>query len=492
MSKRTFYRPLAIAVIGLLTLGVSPVDRLRADSQGRPKASNNSLQSGHWREAQSCGVACGYMLARLLGRDLDYEDAVKAIPIEDGGTSLSGLKEGLEAMGVSTTIWRAKPKDIDRMTMPVIAHMLPRREASNSVGHFLLVLQIDDRSVRYVEPNYAASIETVPRNQFLRGWSGYLVAPQPGKTVFERLLEFALWGVFATTISIGGFPEIRSIMRRVRAGWKRHQLLLVACVLGSSCLAPGCAASRPILGSPFDVTEQRARTQDLSRLVAWSTEADLGALPRDGAAEALFRIENQSGGEVRLHLGSPTCRCSEARLEKETLKAGESTNVRMVMRSRPRQAGPANAHVYLEAEGGKWAEMLSVHAVELGANFSDYTYVLGGKTPAASSVSVVGNVFLKVATGRAKVDVPLVGTGLESVLRIRDLHFGPPIEMPGCVCRECAFTVDLNPKAKAIDERREVILPVSVDVDGEKSAQRVRLTILPSERPLVSQAKSTP
>ncbi len=123
--------------------------------------------------------------------------------------------------------------------------------------------------------------------------------------------------------------------------------------------------------------------------------------------------------------------------------------------------------------------MLSVHAVELGANFSDYTYVLGGKTPAASSVSVVGNVFLKVATGRAKVDVPLVGTGLESVLRIRDLHFGPPIEMPGCVRRECSFTVDLNPKAKAIDERREVILPVSVDVDGEKSAHSVRVTILP-------------
>jgi Peptidase C39 family/Protein of unknown function (DUF1573) len=492
MSTRPFYRPLAITLISILSLSISIVDRLKADISVSPKAANNLLQNGHWREAQSCGVACGYMLARLLGRDLDYEDAVEAIPIEDGGTSLSGLKDGLKALGVSTAIWRATPKDLDRLTMPVIAHMLPRREASNSVGHFLLVLQIDDRSVRYIEPNYAASIETVPRNQFLRGWSGYLVAPESGKTIFECWLEFALWGVFATSISIGGFPEIRSIMVRVRASWKRDQLFLVACVLGSTCLAPGCAASRPILSSSFDVTEQRARTQDMSRLVAWSTEADLGVLPRDGAAEALFRIDNQSRGEVRLHLGSPTCRCSEARIEKEILKAGESTNVHMVMRSRPRQAGPANAHVYLEAEGGKWAEMLSVHAVELGANFSDYTYVIGDKAPAARSVSVVGNVFLKAATTRAKVDVTLVGTGLESVLRIRDSHWGPPIEMPGCVCRECAFTVELNPKANAIDERREVILPVSVDVGGEKSAHRVRLTILPSGRSPISQAKWTP
>ncbi len=218
MSKRTFYRPLAIAVIGLLTLGVSLVDRLRADSQGRPKASNNSLQSGHWREAQSCGVASAYMLARLLGREIDYRDAVAAIPIEGGGSSLLALQQGLQTMGLSAAILKAQPAELDRMAMPVIAHMLPRREASNSVGHFLLVLHVDDHFVRYIEPSYAASIETVPRNQFLRCWSGYLVAPESGKTVFERLLEFALWGVFATTISIGGFPEIRSIMRRVRAG----------------------------------------------------------------------------------------------------------------------------------------------------------------------------------------------------------------------------------------------------------------------------------
>jgi predicted double-glycine peptidase len=492
MSKLTTSRPLVITLISLLSLGISAVERLEAETPGRPKGSDAALKSRHWREAQSCGVACGYMLARLLGHDLDYKDAVDAIPIEEDGTSLSGLKDGLEAMGVSTTILRAKPKDLDRITMPVIVHMLPHREASNSVGHFLLVLKIDDRSVTYVEPNYAASIETVARSQFLRSWSGYVVATRSRKTVFERWFELVLWGVFAASISIGGFPEFRSILRRARASWKRHYVLLVAGLVGSACLAPGCAPSHPIPNSIVDVAARRVGPSDVPRLVAWNTEADLGVLPRDGAAEAIFRIENQGDAKVRLHLGSPSCRCSQAHIENETLRAGESTNVHMVMRSRPRQAGPADAQVYLEAEGGKWAEALSVHSVELGANFADYTYVIGGPPSAPRSVSVVGNVFLKASTAQVEMDVPLVGERLESVLRIRDRRLGPPTEMRGCVRRECAFTVELKAQTNDVDERRELILPITIMIDGVKSAHRVRLTILPSKNLPIAQAKRTP
>jgi predicted double-glycine peptidase len=470
---------------------MSVVERLEAETPDVPKGRDSALKSRHWREAQSCGVACGYMLARSLGRDIDYDEAAQAIPIKNGGTSLLELKEGLQALGVSTSIRRAKPKELDQIEMPVIAHLLPRRETNNAVGHFLLVLQIDDRLVRYIEPNYAASIETVPRNQFLRCWSGYIVAPTARKARSERWLEFAMWVVFATSISIGTFPEVHSILGRIRTSWKRNQLLLVVAAVGSVCVAPGCAASRPIPSARLDVKEGRPGTEDVSRLVAWNTEADLGALPPEGTAEALFRIENQGATDVRLHLGTPTCRCSEARIEQNTLKPGESTNVHMVMRSRPRQAGPANAGVYLEAEGGRWAEMLSVHAVELGANFSDYTYVLGGSSSASSSICVVGNVFLSAPKDLARVEVPLAGTGLESALRIDDLRLEPPIEISGCVCRKCVFTVKLNSKA-AVAERREVILPVAVDINGAKSSHPVRLTILPSGHIPVSQAKWTP
>jgi hypothetical protein len=491
MDHLRIYRPIVIAVTSLVAFCGSDAGRVDAEASLGSKTGNPSVETRHWREAQSCGVACGYMLARLVGQDVDYKDAIAAIPIESGGTSLLALQKGLRTMGVSTTILKAKPTELDRTAMPVIAHMLPRHETSSSIGHFLLVLQIDDHFVRYVEPNYAASIETVPRNQFLRCWTGYLVVPKSRKSVSERCLEFVLWSVFAITISMGGLSQARWILGRIRTrGQPRHALFFMS-VFCASCVVPGCTALRPAINPTFDLSVRRPEPQDMSGLVAWNTEADLGALPRDGAAEAQFRIENQGDAEVRLHLGSPTCRCSQARIERETLKAGEWTNVRMVMRSRPDQAGPMDARVYLEAERGRWAEMLSVHAVELGANFPPYTYVVGGP-PRSRSASVVGDLFLKDSKTIAKVDVPLVGTGLESLLVIRDQRVGPPIEMPGCVRRECSFTIVMRSKADRIDQRREVMIPLSVSVDGEKSTNHVRLTILPTDRPRDRAARKFP
>jgi hypothetical protein len=378
------------------------------------------------------------------------------------------------------------------MAMPVIAHMLPRREATDAVGHFLLVLRVDDHSVRYVEPNYAASIETVPRNQFLRCWSGYLVAPTPRKAVSESCFEFALCTLFATTISLGVFPRTRSCVRRRLESWKLSSMLFLVGLAGASCLAPGCAATPLSFHAPPAASLSRPETVHWPRLVAWNTDADLGALPPDGAAEALFRIENQGDSEVRLHLGSPTCRCSEARIEREALKPGESTNIHMVMRSKPRQAGPADARVYVEAEKGPWAEVLSVHAVQLGANLPDYTYAIGASSPASRKASVVGNVFLKGSASVVKVDVPLSATGLESLLIIRDLRVGSPTQMPGYVRRDCSFTVELNSKTALVKERREVALPVSVTVDGQTTLHHVRLAVLPSARSAGTLARSFP
>ncbi|HEV8000126.1 MAG TPA: cysteine peptidase family C39 domain-containing protein [Planctomycetaceae bacterium] len=471
---QTSHRLLATAFISLFALGASDIDSHEAKKWDR-RNPDISLDRAHWREAQSCGVACAYMLARLGGRDVDYTDAVAAIPIGGGGSSLAAVQTGLGTMGVSAAVLKAKPAELDRMAMPVIAHLLPRRETSNSVGHFLLLLQVDDQFVRYIEPSYATSIEMVPRSQFLRSWSGYLVAPTPAKTRFERNAELALWILLAISMSIGSFPIVRAILVRVRRTQKRVLLFSLG-VIGSGCLCSGCVA---LHSSSGDGSERPLGPQHLARLVAWNTEADVGALPRDGAAEALFRIENIGAAEVRLSLGSPTCRCSQARLEKEFLEPGESTNVRMLMRSRPRQAGPADAQVYVEADGAAWAETLSIHGIELGGNFPDYTYLVGGPAPARTA-SVGGTVFLKSPQTIPKISVPLTGD-LGAGLTIRDLVIGAPTQMSDCVRRDCSFTVELNPKVRSIYERRELILPVLLNIDGEVSTHPVRLTVLPSQ-----------
>lgn len=481
-SVQTSHRLLATAFLSLFALGASDIDSREAEKWNSLKSNNISVDRAHWREAQSCGVACAYMLARLLGQDVDYTDAVAAIPIEGGGSSLLAVQTGLRTMGVSAAILKAKPAELDRMAMPVIAHLVPRRETSNSVGHFLLLLQVDDRFVRYIEPNYATSIETVPRSQFLRSWSGYLVAPNPAKTRFERS-AVALWIVLAISISIGSFAIVRAVIDRVR-GMEKRMVPFIIGMIGFNCLAPGCVALHP---SSSDGPERPIEPQHIVRLVAWNTEADVGALPRDGAAEALFRIENIGDAEVRLHLGSPTCRCSQARLEKDSLEPGESTNVRMRMRSRPRQAGPADAQVYVEADGAVWAETLTVHGIELGGNFPDYSYVIGGPVPVRTA-SVGGTLFLKSPREIPKISIELTA-GLESLLTIHDLVIGAPTQMPDCVRRDCSFTIELNPQIRSIDERRELTLPVLLNIDGEVSTHPVRLTVLPSQRSLAKPAR---
>jgi predicted double-glycine peptidase len=477
-----------LALIAIVATAITFV-RTRGEAQtggSRQFDQREAAHNHHWREAQSCGVACGYMLARLLGREVTYDDAVAAIPVEQGGSSLLALQKGLATLGVSATVLQAKPRDLEHLATPLIAHVLPRRETSNAVGHFLLVLQIDDRAVRYIEPNYAASIETVPRSQFVRCWTGYVILPESRIMAAQRRLEFALWGVIAASVSIGSFPLIRWGLRHRPAFWWRRAGSL-ACLL-VSCVMLGCSTQLANVGlpveqsaSPADGIVAKTPSSDALRLVAWNTEADIGVLPRDGAAEGIFRIENQGNFSVRLHLGSPTCRCSEARLEQETLVAGASTSVHMMMRSRSRQAGPADARVYIEAEGGCWAEALSVHAIELGANFPNYTYMVGGSTKVARTASIVGTLFLEASSSEPKVDVPLAGTGLESVLVVQDIRVGPPVETSGYVRRECSFSLGINQQKNVAKKRQEVVLPVRVTIDGEVSTYPLRVSILPAD-----------
>jgi hypothetical protein len=486
MLSTTFHRRWALIAIVASAITFIRTHGEASTGGSRQVDARGTAHNHHWREAQSCGVACGYMLARLLGSEITYDDAVAAIPIEKGGSSLLGLQEGLAALGVSATVLRAKPRDLDHFATPLIAHVLPRRETNNAIGHFLLVLQIDDRSVRYIEPNYAASIETVSRSQFVRCWSGYLILPESRKMSSHRRLEVALWCVIAASVSIGGFPLARWALCHRPAFLRRRAQSLASLLV--SCLTLGCSALPANVGrsvqrsaSSADRIVARTPSPDALRLVAWNTEADLGVLPRDGAAEGLFRIENQGNSTVRLHLGSPTCRCTEARLEQETLVAGASTSVHMMMRSRPRHAGPADARVYVEAEGGSWAEALSVHAIELGANFPNYTYMIGGRAKVARTASIVGTLFLKASSSEPKVDVPLGGTGLESVLVVQDIRVGRSVETSNYVRRECSFTLGVNPQDNVAQKRQDVLLPVRVTVDGEVLTYPIRVSILPAD-----------
>ena len=147
------------------------------------------------------------------------------------------------------------------------------------------------------------------------------------------------------------------------------------------------------------------------QLVIGSTEVDLGILPKEGEATARFWVENQGDDSVRLNLGVPTCRCTQATIEKSLLRPGEATSIRMAMRSRPDAAGPSDAQVYLTAEG-QMGRNPRIHGIQWGARFPEYRYLVGGPTP-SHRATITGSLYLRNAATTCRIDPSLAKTGME-------------------------------------------------------------------------------
>jgi hypothetical protein len=467
-----------IFIYSLLAFALCASDRLSAEPQAAQVLGARPEEVHHWREGQSCGVACGYLLARLLGREISYEDAVKAIPIHSGGTSLERLKKGLAQLGVEASVVRAKPGDIDSLRMPVIVHTLSRQEGSGQMGHFLLVLDISDHFVRYIEPNYAASIEKVTRNEFVRCWTGYLIMPKYRTSRAEWGIDAILSVILGATVVVGFRRDASVIVARMRPRLKRS-IATVGLVLLIAGLSSGCEQTPLSLVPSAAIAGAKRRVYRPCQLVIGSTEVDLGILPKEGEATARFWIENQGDESVRLNLGAPTCRCTKATMEKSLLRPGEATWIRMSMRSRPDVAGPSDAQVYLTAEGQKWAETLHIHGIQWGARFPEYRYLVGGPTP-SQTATITGSLYIRDAATMCRIAPSLAKTGLENALEIRDVQIGEPIAFPGYVERKCSFSVALRAAAGPLLVRRQVSLPISVRLGDTVTTREVCLSVLPT------------
>jgi hypothetical protein len=467
-----------IVIYSLLAFALCASARLSAESQAAHGLGARPEEVHHWREAQSCGVACGYLLARLLGREISYDDAVKAIPIHSGGTSLEGLKEGLDQLGVEALVVRVKPGDVDALRMPVIVHTLSRQEGSGQVGHFLLVLDISDHFVRYIEPNYAASIEKVTRNEFVRCWTGYMIIPKHRTTRADWGIDAILSVILGATVVMGFRRDASAILARMRPRLKRS-IATVGLALLIAGLSSGCEQNPLSLVPGSAIEGAKRRRYRPCQLVIGSTEVDLGILPKEGEATARFWIENQGDDSVRLNLGAPTCRCTTATTEKSLLRPGEATWIRMAMRSRLNAAGPSDAQVYLTAEGQKWAETLRIHGIQWGARFPEYRYLVGGPTP-SHTATITGSLYLRDAATTCRIAPSLAKTGLEKALEIRDVQIGEPIAFPGYVERKCSFSVALRAAAAPLMVQRLVSLPISVRLDDTATTQEVCLSVLPA------------
>jgi peptidase C39-like protein len=163
--------PALTAVVGLAIGLIGVASNAQEPNVGTSPASQEDGLI--WRTANKCGQNCIYMLLKLRGASVRYDDVERRLPIAGEGTTLVALRDCLRSFGVASHIVRGTPEALVRANMPLIAHW---DEEGAPVGHFVVIMAANARGVQYLDGT-TAIIASLPMPEFQKKWSGYLLTP---------------------------------------------------------------------------------------------------------------------------------------------------------------------------------------------------------------------------------------------------------------------------------------------------------------------------
>src|SRR4051812_42235500 len=73
----------------------------------------------HWREMKNCGVCSSYLLCRLHGIEVNYDQLRAEVPVTEWGSSLYDMKYACRRHGLDDAeVLRLGPKDLDDTLPP--------------------------------------------------------------------------------------------------------------------------------------------------------------------------------------------------------------------------------------------------------------------------------------------------------------------------------------------------------------------------------------
>lgn len=78
----------------------------------------------------TCGIDCLYVAARLLGQKADLNEIAEAAGLTREGTSMKGLKDAAQAIGLNAVGVEVTDKSVDQIKPPAILHLTSK--------HFIL------------------------------------------------------------------------------------------------------------------------------------------------------------------------------------------------------------------------------------------------------------------------------------------------------------------------------------------------------------------
>jgi ABC-type bacteriocin/lantibiotic exporter with double-glycine peptidase domain len=171
-----------------------------------------------WRVAQRCGVNVVYAYLKMHKVNITYAAILKEVPVDPvRGSSLKSVADCISSHGIQVKVGKTAFSELQGLEMPVIAHLEfdnPTSESveSSQVGHFVVVVSADDSTTRYLDGTFG-TFKEVPTEEFVRSWSGYIVAQHADNTLpvgFAAALVTSLLTIVLIT-SLGP-----SLLRRYR------------------------------------------------------------------------------------------------------------------------------------------------------------------------------------------------------------------------------------------------------------------------------------
>ncbi len=154
-----------------------------------------------------CGAACLAMILRYYQRHVSINRLRDLVNVSRDGASLHSLAEGAEALGFRARGLRADYQHLKKVELPAIVHW--------ENFHYVVLYEVSADRVVIADP--ATGLRRLTREEFVKGWTGYLLCLSP-----TRKLE--------------GVEESRTTFGRFLPLLKPHYKLLAEILIASLAL----------------------------------------------------------------------------------------------------------------------------------------------------------------------------------------------------------------------------------------------------------------
>jgi hypothetical protein len=234
---------LRTSLVGAVLLAVVAIGAVRAGED--PGSSPDPGISTPPVKTLVCGPNVLYMLLKLQGRPVTFQQVAQELGSDNKLTSLIELREAAARLGLPTRIRRCTLEDLDRCTLPCIAHARSGYvQRQNSSGHYLVVLKADRERIQVVDGT-SGEVYRVPRSKLAGIWTGYVLEPRSVQQDWTEVITLNGVGLLVVL----GVALLASHWRSPAGAAKLGAgLLLIACWSASG--ATPVAASEPSLDEP--------------------------------------------------------------------------------------------------------------------------------------------------------------------------------------------------------------------------------------------------